>query len=127
VVSATALPTTAPEAANPRDIKDTERTYALMMHLSDGLGVNCTYCHNSRAFASWEESNPARTTAWHGLRMVANINETYLAPLASALPANRKGPLGDAPKAHCGTCHQGAPKPLGGAPMLDDYPNLAGQ
>jgi outer membrane protein OmpA-like peptidoglycan-associated protein len=32
--------------------------------------------------------------------------------------------LGDAPKANCGTCHQGVYKPLFGANMLKDYPEL---
>ena len=36
----------------------------------------------------------------------------------------RLGPTGDAPKANCTTCHQGAYKPLYGANMLDDYPSL---
>ena len=122
VISETALPLR--NNRNRMNIKDTEWTYSLMMHMSDGLGVNCTYCHNSRAFASWEESNPVRTTAWHGLSMVADMNEQFLIPLASELPPERLGPHGDAPKANCGTCHQGLPKPLGGAPMLADYPNL---
>ena len=38
---------------------------------------------------------------------------------------NRLGVLGDAPKANCATCHQGAYKPLNGAPMVKDYPELA--
>jgi photosynthetic reaction center cytochrome c subunit len=124
VASLTALPQS--EGGDTSNIKDTEHTYALMMHISDSLGVNCTYCHNSRAFSSWEQSNPARTTAWYGLTMVADINEQFLTPLAGTLPDNRLGPSGDAPKANCGTCHQGLPKPLNGAPMLSDYPSLAG-
>jgi photosynthetic reaction center cytochrome c subunit len=39
-------------------------------------------------------------------------------------PASRKGELGDVAKTNCGTCHQGAYKPLFGAPMLKDYPEL---
>jgi photosynthetic reaction center cytochrome c subunit len=119
--------TALPAGTSSKDIKDTEATYALMMQMSDGLGVNCTYCHNSRAFANWQESNPARVTAWHGLGMVADLNEAYLTPLASALPEHRRGPLGDAPKAYCATCHQGAAKPLNGAQMLVDYPSLSGR
>jgi len=122
VISATALPT----GANPRDIKDTEWTYGLMMHISDSLGVNCTYCHNTRSFADWPGSQAVRVGAWYGLGMVQDVNQRFLAPLADTLPAHRQGPLGDAPKAHCGTCHQGAPRPLNGAPMLADYPELSG-
>ena len=67
-------------------IQDTEWTYALMMHMSDALGVNCTFCHNSRAFSVWSESPPQRVTAWHGIRMVAGLNNDYLDPLAAGVP-----------------------------------------
>lgn len=117
-----------PEAALPqssdRNVKDTEATYALMMHFSDSLGVNCTYCHNSRAFASWEQSPPQRVTAWHGIRMVQALNAGFLDPLRPTYPASRLGPTGDAPKANCATCHQGAYKPLYGAPLAKDHPEL---
>jgi len=106
-------------------IQQTEATYGLMMHLSKALGVNCTFCHNSRVFESWEESAPPRVTAWQGLAMVRDLNGTYLEPLANTFPAARLGPQGDAPKANCATCHQGAHKPLFGASMLKDYPALA--
>lgn len=119
------IPDTAlPAGASDKDIKDTEWTYSLMMHMSDGLGVNCTYCHNSRAFADWQQSSPVRVTAYHGINMVQDVNVDYLDPLASALPEHRRGPLGDAPNANCATCHQGLPKPLGGAQMAADYPSL---
>ncbi|MEN7343745.1 MAG: photosynthetic reaction center cytochrome PufC [Pseudomonadota bacterium] len=107
-------------------IKETEWTYALMMHMSDSLGVNCTFCHNSRAFASWEQSPPQRATAWHGIRMVSGLNTEYLDPLQPVYPDNRLGPTGDAPKAFCATCHQGQNKPLGGADMVSAYPKSMG-
>jgi photosynthetic reaction center cytochrome c subunit len=103
-------------------IQATEHTYALMMHMSGALGVNCTYCHNSNNFADWTNSTPARVTAWHGLEMVQNLNEDYLVPLGPVYPDERLGPTGDAPKAYCTTCHGGLPKPLGGAQMAADYP-----
>ena len=108
-------------------IKDAEVTYSLMMNMSDGLGVNCTYCHNSRAFRNWEQSTPQRLTAWHGIQMAQDVNANYLIPLKARLPENRLGPAGDAPKATCSTCHQGLPKPMYGAPMLEDHPVLSGQ
>ena len=95
-----------------------------MMHMSQGLGVNCTYCHNSRSFSAWDQSTPQRTTAWYGIRMVRDLNNAYLDPLLPTYPHNRLGPLGDAPKANCATCHQGASKPLLGVSMLKDYPEL---
>jgi len=89
--------------------------------MSEGLGVNCTFCHNSRSFGSWEESTPQRVTAWHGIQMARNLNKDYLDPLKATYPAKRLGPEGDAPKANCATCHQGLNKPLNGAAMLKDY------
>ncbi len=113
------LPTT-----NRNTIKQTEWTYGLMVHMSEGLGVNCTYCHNSRSFGLWEASSPARVTAWLGIRMVRDLNEQYLTPLTDVFPANRKGPLGDVYKINCTTCHQGVYKPLYGESMVSDYPSL---
>jgi photosynthetic reaction center cytochrome c subunit len=109
---------------NRASIKQAEFTYSLMIHMSDGLGVNCTYCHNTRAFADWASSPPQRVPAWYGIRMVREINNTYLEPLANVFPENRKGELGDVAKTNCATCHQGAYKPLFGASMLKDYPEL---
>ncbi len=106
-------------------IQATEYTYGLMMHMSSSLGVNCTFCHNSRAFAQWDQSTPQRLTSWYGVTLVRNLNEEYLNPLRPLYPDNRLGPTGDAPKANCETCHRGANKPLNGESMLPDYPNLA--
>ncbi|MBB5514070.1 photosynthetic reaction center cytochrome c subunit [Rubricella aquisinus] len=105
-------------------IQHTERTYALMMHFSESLGVNCTYCHNSRAFYDAEQVTPYHSTALLGIAMVQELNNEYLIPLQGEYPDNRLGPLGDAPKAYCATCHQGANQPLLGANMLDQWPEL---
>jgi photosynthetic reaction center cytochrome c subunit len=120
VVSTTALP-----SGDHQSVKQTEWTYALMMHISQALGVNCTYCHNSRSFASWDGSTPQRATAWYGIRMVRELNAGYLEPLKPTFPANRLGALGDVPKINCTTCHQGVYKPLFGAKVLNGYPELA--
>jgi len=119
VISTTALP-----SGDHKSVKQTEWTYALMMHISQALNVNCTYCHNTRSFAEWDASTPQRAVAWHAIRTVRQINADYLVPLKPVYPANRLGPTGDPPKANCATCHQGAFKPLFGAPMLKDYPEL---
>ncbi len=105
-------------------IKETEWTYALMIHFSQSLGVNCTYCHNSRAFGDWEQSTPQRVTAWHGIRMVRDVNNNYLLSLQDVFPAVRKGTAGDVAKVGCATCHQGVYKPLYGAKMSKDFPEL---
>ena len=116
----TALPT-----GNRQSIKQAEWTYGLMTHMSESLGVNCTYCHNSRSFQSWENSPPQRATAWHGIRMARELNNDYMTSLTDVFPEHRKGELGDVAKINCGTCHQGAYKPLNGAPMLKDFPELS--
>jgi len=113
------------------ETKLTERVYALMIHMSQSMGVNCTYCHNSRAFGSWEQSTPQRANAWYGIRMVRGINQDYMVPLTDVFAqtdrANRLGPTGDVGKVSCLTCHQTIYKPLYGAPMLADHPELWGQ
>jgi photosynthetic reaction center cytochrome c subunit len=105
-------------------IQDAESTYSLMMHFAGSLGVNCTYCHNTQNFAKWDGSPVQKVTAWHGIRMVREMNNDYLVPLTDRFPANRLGPTGDVAKANCATCHQGAYKPLYGAQMAKNYPEL---
>ncbi len=117
--------TTALPASTGGSMAATEHTYGLMMYMSKALGVNCTFCHNSRAFANWPESRPQRVTAWHGLRMVGDINVTYLDSLKDVFPASRKGPQGDVLKAGCTTCHNGVNKPLYGFSMIKAYPELS--
>ncbi|WP_235889360.1 photosynthetic reaction center cytochrome PufC [Glacieibacterium frigidum] len=107
-------------------IKNTEQTYGLMMHLSQSLGVNCTYCHNSQSFRAWNLSRAQRNTAWYGIRMVRDANDEYIETLTNVFPANRKGPAGDPLKVNCATCHQGQAKPLGGVSMLPEHPQLRG-
>lgn len=121
VVGQTALPT-----GNRQSTKQTEFTYGLMMHMSQSLGVNCTYCHNSRSFAAWDSSTPQRGTAWYGIRMTRDLNNQYLEGLTGNFPVGRLGPTGDVAKVNCATCHQGAFKPLYGAKLLATHPELAG-
>jgi photosynthetic reaction center cytochrome c subunit len=122
VESTTPLP-----VADRQSIKQTEWTYSLMMNISQSLGVNCTFCHNTRSFLEWDQSSPQRVTAWHGIRMVRDLNTNFLVPLKPAFPPSRLGDLGDPPKIDCATCHQGVFKPLFGASLLKDYPELGPQ
>jgi photosynthetic reaction center cytochrome c subunit len=121
VIAGQALPGT-----DRSSIKQTDWTYALMIHFSNSLGVNCTYCHNSRAFADWSQSSPQRVTAWYGIRMVRDLNVNYLDPLGKngTFPRARLGEMGDSAKVNCSTCHQGVYKPLFGASMVKDYPEI---
>ena len=95
-----------------------------MIHMSEGLGVNCTFCHNTRAFSQWPQSPPQRAVAWHGIQMARDLNTAWLDPLLSVFPPARLGPTGDGPKLNCATCHQGAYKPLYGADILQGHPGL---
>jgi photosynthetic reaction center cytochrome c subunit len=98
----------------PRNVSSIDQTmyaYTLMSYMSNALGVNCTYCHNTARFADWSESSPQRVTALRGLRMIRNANMSYMVPLQDTWPDNRLGPMGDGPKLQCSTCHQGAYKP----------------
>ena len=122
VVGDTALPDDIPGES----IQNTEWTYGLMIHMSESLGVNCTYCHNSRAFSVWNQSTPQRAISWYGLEMARSVNNEYVTPLSSVLPPHRLGPTGEGQKINCTTCHQGVNKPLYGAAMAEAYPSLLG-
>ncbi len=119
------------EARVPRDPslptwQDTERTYSLMNYFSNALGVNCVFCHNTRAFYDPGQNTPQWANATLGITMVQDLNNTYLVPLAADLPPERLGPVqADAPKAACATCHKGYQKPMGGMDMISDWPELA--
>jgi photosynthetic reaction center cytochrome c subunit len=106
-------------------IYHTYQTFALMQHFSNSLGVNCTYCHNTRAPAEPEGHTPQWGVAQLGRAMVVETNNEYVLPNLPLLPEERLGPLGDVSKVSCTTCHQGAAKPLLGQSMLADWPELA--
>ncbi|WP_300019585.1 photosynthetic reaction center cytochrome PufC [uncultured Roseobacter sp.] len=107
-------------------IQDTERTYSLMNYFSNSLGVNCVFCHNSRAFYDGSQNTPQWGTASLGILMVQELNTDYLAPLQDTYPPERLGPIfADAPKAACKTCHKGYQRPMQGLNVIADWPELA--
>ncbi len=96
-----------------------------MLIISRALGVNCDYCHSTRAFGDWSQSPPQRVTAWYGIRMVRDLNNNYLDPLKNVFPPTRLGAaMSDSPKVNCATCHNGVYKPLFGVSMARDFPEL---
>ena len=108
----------------------TERTYSLMNYFSNSLGVNCVFCHNSRAFYDVGQNTPQWATAQLGIGMVQDVNNTWLLPVADLLPPERLGPalasgMANGPMVGCATCHKGYQKPLGGMDMVTDWPELA--
>jgi photosynthetic reaction center cytochrome c subunit len=116
-----------PTPENRSSIKQAEYTYALMITQSRALGVNCTYCHNSRSWSTWQNAPPTRAVAHYGARMTRDLNTNYLNPLKPVYPDYRLGALGDPPKLQCITCHAGVYKPLYGAQMAREYPALWGR
>ena len=107
-------------------IQHAERTYALMNYIANSLGVNCVFCHNSRAFYDGAQVTPQWGTEILGIQMVQELNNDYLIPLEGTYPPERLGPVhDDAPKAACRTCHKGYQQPLQGTNVIKDWPELA--
>jgi len=107
-------------------IQNAERTYSLMNYFANSLGVNCVFCHNSRAFYDAAQVTPQWATASLGIAMVQELNLDYLIPLEEVLPPERLGPVhADAPKLACMTCHKGYQQPLQGTNVIADWPDLA--
>ncbi|WP_308916249.1 photosynthetic reaction center cytochrome PufC [Jannaschia sp. LMIT008] len=106
--------------------QDTERTFSLMNYFSNSLGVNCVFCHNSRAFYDPSQYTPQWANASLAIEMVRDLNTIYLEPLVDVYPPVRLGPIyADAPKAACKTCHKGYHKPMQGLNAIADWPELA--
>ena len=59
-----------------------------MNYFSNSLGVNCTYCHNTRAFYDLDQSTPQLPQAQLGIGMALDLNTDYLLPLGEILPAS---------------------------------------
>jgi photosynthetic reaction center cytochrome c subunit len=115
-----------PGADGYASIQDTERTYSLMNYFANSLGVNCVFCHNSRAFYDGSQVTPQWGTASLGILMVQELNNDYLVDLKDVYPPERLGPVHqDAPKAACKTCHKGYQQPLQGTNVIADWPELA--
>lgn len=107
-------------------IQQTEMTYAWMNYFANSLGVNCVFCHNSRAFYDPAQVTPQWATASLGIIMVQETLEQYILPLEYVLPEERLGPVfADVPKLACRTCHQGEQRPLNGLNVIRNWPELA--
>ena len=95
-------------------------------YFANSLGVNCVFCHNSRAFYDGSQVTPQWGTASLGIAMVQELNEEYVLPLEEVSPQERLGPVhADVPKLACKTCHKGYQQPLQGTNVIADWPELA--
>lgn len=112
------------DGASDASIYRTYQTFALMQHFSTSMGVNCSYCHNTRSMADPAGYTPQWGVAQLGRQMVIELNNQHILATRDNLPPERLGPLGDVAKINCATCHQGASKPLLGQSMLGDWPEL---
>ena len=133
--------TTALPSGTVADAVVVKRIYEMMMQMSLQIGVNCGFCHNSRAIEDWSQSSPERWIGFYALRMIRDLNRNYLLPLAdlipqqrrligeNALPAIPEHQMGEQPGnalLTCGTCHHGLPRPLQGANLGASYGELIG-
>ena len=133
--------TTALKSGTVAEAVVVKRIYEIMMQMSLQIGVNCGFCHNSRALDDWSQSTPERWVGFYALRMIRDLNRTYLLPLADLIPQQKKlttetavpaipeHQLGQQPGnalLTCGTCHHGLPRPLQGANLGSSYPELTG-
>ena len=132
----TALPT----GTTPTFV-ESKRLYEAMMQMSDGMGVNCGYCHHSRNFADWSQSTPMRWTGYTGIVMTRDLNRDFLLKLAQedpltrwqsgnsrplSLPARLRGAQVGNGLADCATCHHGTPTPRDAAAPEGGFPGLRG-
>ncbi len=93
-----------PADTDPRELVN------LMVGITQGLGVRCTYCHvgeegqpiTTYDFASDEKVTKRKARVMLG--MVRDINNVYLAKL----PTSEREIL----KVECRTCHHGQPRPV---------------
>lgn len=93
-----------PEDMEVRELIDVMRGFAI------GLGVRCHYCHvgeEGQRLAEYDfvsDDKPEKRRAREMIRMVAQINEKYLAELE-----DRRTPKVDV---SCVTCHRGQARPI---------------
>ncbi len=119
-----------------------KRIYEMMMQMSDGMGVNCGFCHNSRSFSDWSQSTPQRWTAYDAINQTRRINNAYMLKIMDqiamtrqrvhetslpVLPARQSGVMDGNGLVVCATCHLSQPKPMGGANVIATYPGLVGK
>ena len=119
--------TSAYPAAYGGSIQATEQTYSLMIHISESLGVNCTFCHEISSVRELvgEHASARHGLAWHpdGARSQYQLSGSFEGDVPCRVDSGQRATV---PKVSCATCHQGVNKPLYGVSMAKDYPELGG-
>jgi photosynthetic reaction center cytochrome c subunit len=121
------------QTSSPAVVK---RLYEMMMQMSDEMGVNCGFCHNSRALFDWSQSTPQRWAGLGGIELTRDINRNYLLGLGDVIPESRlrlddhqpfsipareQGWQSGNALASCGTCHHSAPVPTVGVGLAKSF------
>ncbi|OIR13287.1 cytochrome c-554 precursor [mine drainage metagenome] len=84
------------------------------------LGVHCDYCHahskeNPRKMDMSSDENPKKDIAREMMRMTEEMNKKFISQIPHADTAKVQ-------MVTCNTCHRGAPKPFGQAPVYPKWP-----
>jgi photosynthetic reaction center cytochrome c subunit len=95
----------------------------MVYHLSAGLQVDCSYCHDLANFAADDMADPEvtrrRATARQHMLMAADLNQNWLTQLATL--TDQKHPSGA--QITCATCHFGEAKPQTWSENQDALPD----
>jgi len=111
LVMAAARPSAAQQAGPknlqvlPKDFTG-QQVQAVMRTFTQGLGVQCTYCHVADRSS---DENPKKLVGRKMLAMEMAINSQFLKDVGEPAPAGQN-------KVTCYTCHRGAEKPLTAPP-----------
>lgn len=81
-----------------KGLSTTEISTYMVRHVSGGLKVDCTYCHNINNFS--EDALPTKATARSMMLMSADLNQNYIAQLPASVGNYQ---------ITCATCHNGKP------------------
>jgi hypothetical protein len=107
-----------------------QQVQAFMRTFTNGLGVQCPYCHVGTPQDRSLDDKKEKLTARKMITMTLAINDQYLKDVGEPAPAAAAAPAAGAPaptgpalpaavaslKVTCYTCHRGTTKPLTVAP-----------
>ena len=62
--------------------------------MSESLGRQLRGLPQQPAFNDWDQSPGQRVSAWHGIRMARDLNQTFMTPLGAGIPGQSQGARG---------------------------------